>query len=435
MRQVREPALTSPTETDWQYELANRTHGRMNYISIDIDLTSRALKAGSQAVVGGALYEETSDEGWAGTITNFIDNYLILTPNGADAVGPLLSVTGNAPVWDAARGGYYYADGGGGAARALAKIRNFNGSLSFVTLARKEDLYVDYPLPSPLNTASGGVLRHTGTVNTAMSGTLAAGAYRVEVAGGKGGNGARASGNGGNGVNGQKITKILTLDKEYSYKSYVGGDGNDADPDSYSGDGGGGPGGASGMDSLFVLYSDTGASSDGVIKEQILALGGSGGGGGQDGNADGGGGGAGGSRYGQAENGWNYNNTEQNNGQGGNYNRTAEGGAGRSRYGGKGGNGGNSENGFNGGDGNAGDGDGSDAAGGYGGKATVVEVTLNEEDMYVVYGVYTPASITLISCGGGGGGGRGVHSDGRAGKGASGVKSASSGYVKVYRLW
>lgn len=429
MRQVREPALTSPTEADWQYELANRTHGRMNYISIDIDLVDHFLKAGSQAVVGGALYEATANEGWTSLLYNFIDNYLILTPNGASTVGPLLSVTRNAPVWDAARGGYYYADGGGGAARALAKMRLFNGSLSFVTLARKEDLYVDYPLPSPLNTASGGTLVHTGAVNAAKYETLAAGTYRIEVVGGKGGNGAKANnadGNGGNGANGQKITKILTSDKTTYYTTYVGGDGNDADPNSYTGAGGGGPGGASGMDSLFALYDTDG------IEELILALGGSAGGGGQNSNADGGGGAAGGSRYGQAENGWNYNNTAQNNGQGGIHNHTAEGGAARGD-GGKGGNGGNSATDYNGGAGEAGNGAGGNASGGYGGKATVVKVAIMSK--FDKYGYPFNETVTLISCGGGGAGGNGEHVNGRAGAGASGVKSTSSGYVKVYRLW
>ena len=419
MRQVKEPALTSPTETDWQYELANRTHGRMNYISIDIDLTNRALKAGSQAVVGGALYEEPVDEGWAGTIINLTDNYLIFKPDGNG--DGWLSVMTDAVTWDAARGGYYSQT-----ARVLAKIRNFNGSLSFVTLARKEDLYVDYPTPSLLNTASGGTLVHTGTVNTEKIDSLVVGTYRVEVVGGKGGSGAKANnagGNGGAGANGQKITKILTLDKTYFCKSYVGGDGNDADPIGFTKGGGGG---ASGMDSLFVLYDTDG------IKEQILALGGSAGGGGQDSDSEGGGGGGGGSRYGQAENGWNYSNTTQNNGKGGNYNQKASGGDGYNAYGGKGGEGGNSETDFAGVKGISGAAEYS-AAGGAGGAATKVDVPIITAENE--YGLTETVMITLISCGGGGAGGRNGHATERSGVGASGVKSTSSGYVKVYRLW
>jgi hypothetical protein len=65
---------------------------------------------------------------------------------------------------------------------------------------------------------------------------------------------------------------------------------------------------------------------------------------------------------------------------------------------------------------------------------TQVEISIlpNRKD---AYGNSNPVTYKLISCGGGGGGGRGDNASGQAPVGATGVKTTSSGYVRMYRLW
>jgi hypothetical protein len=300
-------------------------------------------------------------------------------------------------------------------------------------LEREEDLARQNE-NATLPTSGGYLMTGTTTVNTALSGSLVAGTYRLEVAGGKGGTGSKGYANGTNGgaggagANGNIITATLILDKTTSFTAYIGGNGNDGDPttiDTTDHGGGGGGGGASGMDSLLVFYESTH-----VVKEMI-AFGGSGGGGGRDMTQNGGGGGGGGSRYGTASNGIGSTDGSDTGGKGGNCNQEAKGGAPYNVDGGTGGTGGYSGNSYAGQKGAAGNGDGGDADGGAGGAKTQVDITIlsGKKD---AYGSSDPIIYSLISAGGGG---RGEHVSGHGGSGASGVKTTSSGYVRIYRLW
>jgi hypothetical protein len=293
-------------------------------------------------------------------------------------------------------------------------------------LEREEDLYrwnENAFIPT-----SGGILAHTGLANHKSSVNISKGLYRYEVAGGKGGTGSRGGNHtanandyaGGAGAARNVIIDTIVINESTALESYIGGDGNDANPDTLEDRGGGGGGGASGMDSLLVFHH-----TNQIIKA-IIAYGGSGGGGGGNRAGDDGNGGGGGSRYGVANVGngkWGY---------GGNCDQLAKGGE-FDGHGGNGGAGGYSGNNYAGQNGSEGNGSGSDCAGGYGGAKKDVEISIFTKSNE--YGANETIFYTLISAGGGGEGGTAEHVGGRAGSGASGVKTTSSGYVRVYRLW
>jgi hypothetical protein len=437
---IDEPSMTSATFDGWRKMLEDLEKYSNGYLALaarnstdtaDVMNTADAPSLKSVIEVNGRKYLSTIVQALS---TSGNGQKYVYAAVAADGATLTFTVDGTAPVWDAIKNEWYKS---GTSSRAVLKYYYSEGQYNGKVVLDGYEALARVNSRQPIPTSGGGLGISLASPNTVMENTLSAGVYRLEVAGGKGGAGAMSSdahggsstlgGAGGAGTNGNILTTTLILDKTISFTAYIGGDGKDGNPADYTEHGGGGAGGASGMDSLLVFY-DTSE----VVKEMI-AFGGSGGGGGQNSNGDGGGGGDGGSRYGVGNNGYNYNNTTLDGGNGGNCNQLTLGGPPRGS-GGKGGVGGCYKNGYAGQNGEAGHGSGGDADGGNGGAKTQVDITIlaNRLDQY---GNSNPVAYTLISCGGGGGGGTGKHVSGRAGNGATGVKTTSSGYVRIYRLW
>jgi hypothetical protein len=274
------------------------------------------------------------------------------------------------------------------------------------------------PVPS-----SGGTLVVTGTVNQVRTATLDPGWYRVDMRAGSGGNGGKTTYAplSGSGAIGESETFSFIANNRIDIIYGLGGDGEDG----HNGDGSNGTscgGGCTGGSSIIVFSL--------FYK---LVMGGSGGGGVGDGQGGGGGGGGG---YGTGGNGNDYGGGfggfGGSNGVGGNGNGRGEqarkGGGGGSGYlrGGNGYRAGKDGGGYgeSGGAGAAGTSLEPEAPGGSGGASKKVR-----QEEFRLSETYT------ISYQGGGGAGDGIAgSAGKYGDGGGGLKSTSSGYLRIYRL-
>jgi hypothetical protein len=371
------------------------------------------IAQGSRVEIGGSLYVCESNETITSTPSSDGLYYIYGIPNASSAS---FSYSGSKPTYNAVKGGWY-----NGNDRAIAKLfytsSQYNGKVILDSYNAFFAINTEQPIPT-----TGGQLVITGTVNQVKKATLQPGAYRYDIKAGRGGDG---GGNGlvGIGADGEVKTGTFILTEPRVIHYALGGDGNDgaSNPDTDDPGGGGGCSGGS-------AFIDTG-------DDFILCLGGSGGGGKGgagdiDQNGAGGGGAAGYGRggdggYGSAYDGQDFvvsNGKGGNNGVGGNggvhQNRNGGGGSGYlsggtgyengGGYGEKGGNGqGNSSGSYK---------------GGVGGNSSTGE-TVSPTDKY-------PHKIQYQA---GGGGGYGYIYNGC--DGGSGLKSTSSGYLRIYKTW
>jgi hypothetical protein len=347
--------------------------GYLNITLSDMDNPSAPLVlAGSVFEVNAGLYRVTSDETISGTPSTG-QNYVYAVPN---AGGCAFQYSATAPTWSAAKGGWY--DGNN---RAVAKTyyvsSQYNNKVILDSQKAMSEINTKQPVPT-----SGGTLVLTGAVNQISTATLEPGWYRVDIKAGKGGR-AGALGE-------QKNFGFAAVGKtDIIYGT--GGDGGDGYPG--LGTGGSGTGGSS------FIYS--------ILFGEITVMGGSGAGG--DGGY-GGGGGAGGYGIGS--------DSPDNYGKGG---RNGVGGNGG------GGNAGGGSGYYGGGTGVGSGGKG----GGYGesgGDTTTQSTTTQGGDSQKKRkDAFDAPDSFSISYQGGGAGANG-------GTGGTGLKSTSSGWLRIYRM-
>jgi hypothetical protein len=376
---IKEPKDLNPETQDWQdalYKLT-RTCGGLLLVGLTNMDNEQApmVKEGSRFEINGSFYEVKSDEAITGSLTGNTVAYIYAVANGDTAT---FMYSTNPPDFRPALGGWYSGNN-----RAVAKFfytsSQYNGKVILDSYNAMQMTNTEQPIP----TTGGVLIPDTEMVNTELSLILQKGVYRYEIKAGKGGNGGNSDVFGGIGSDGQIVTGSFIINSELYIRYIIGGDGNDGDSASDVNEGSnmGSGGGCSGGSTILMLGA-----------QPIFAMGGSGGGG--DAAISSGGGGGGGYGLGGKS-------IDDNSGEGGN---NGTGGKGGTQYnnGGDGGNapGGSGTNGINGGTG----GDGKVDA-------------------------YYP---NLISGFQGGGGGTNA---GKAMKGGSGLKSTSSGYLRIYRQW
>jgi hypothetical protein len=391
------------------------------------------LLEGSLFECGGVLFEcgdvlfvSDTDTSIPGTPSNG-QNYIYFNP---ETKGLLYSTA--TPLWNTVKGGWYNGNN-----RAIAKLfytgGQYNGKVILDNYNAMKVVNAVQALPATGGvqvvdgaSALNGVAMIDGAsiapgTNTVVSGantsgkvyrvTLAPGAYRWEVRGGKGGNGGlSSSGGGGAGAEGQHNSGVFRLHSEKTIRYALGGDGT-VGVVGVQGGGGGCTGG-----SAFIDLGD----------DLFLCIGGSGGGGsGDPGNDDYGGGGGGGG-YGVAGDGLPAG-TRQLQGYGG---KNGIGGAGGSQDGTSDSLSGGGGSGYiAGGAGGFGDGNQGVPGGGYGlpggtssgqipgGQSLSGEAPASATDKYPLRVQYQ-------------GGGAGAKNTG-----GGGLKPTSSGYLRIYRMW
>jgi hypothetical protein len=150
------------------------------------------------------------------------------------------------PVWDAAQNGWYYsgADETLAGARAVAKVHcvssQYNNKVLLDSYRAINEINKSQPLPK-----SGGTQIVTGTVNQVNTATLEPGYYRYEMKAGSGGNGGNSGTNtGGSGANGEEKSSSFLMENIGTAMYVLGADG--ADGNNSSTDKAGAGGGASG---------------------------------------------------------------------------------------------------------------------------------------------------------------------------------------------
>ncbi|MDR3342565.1 MAG: hypothetical protein LBT14_07235 [Treponema sp.] len=387
--------------------------GYINIGLTNIDNTSAPqIMDGSVIEVNGAVYKCNGNESIAGTPTNNQVNYIYIVPNGTTAS---FSYSSTAPTWNPAKGSWYNGNN-----RAIGKLfytsSQYNGKVILDSYNAMNMINTNQSIP-----LTGGRSMVTGVINSEVGTVLFPGVYRYDLKGGKGGNGGSAyAGAGGEGADGEQVVGTLIVLKPMTVMLSTGGNGNDGDDARSDAAGGGGcTGGVSYIRENSSLIA--------------LALGGSGGGGAADDNDSetksslGGGGGGG------------Y-------GTGGDGASTREGFAakgGSNNVGGAGGNSGRST-----GAGIGGDGSGYNSNYGQSGSNGMAAKFTGETIVYVVDGK-GGSSMKLTSAfdekitgpvyrnayQGGGGGGSYFSADYGSGNGGGGLKSTSSGYCYIYRMW
>jgi hypothetical protein len=440
--QIPEPRINAATLDDWSAFVARTTQQGGGFMCIALssmnDSGAPAVLAGSRIEINGAFYKCTANEGIGGTAAANAVNYIYAVPSGASCS---FAYSPAAPSFDPAKGGWYSGNN-----RAIAKLfftgNQFNGKVILDSYDAMSKVNTEQPIPT-----SGGSHIADGGIDSITAVWLSTGAYRVELKGGNGGKGggggndgqATYSAPGGAGVAGETITprtfRITVAIPAYLLTGADGGDGGDGD--SYSGSGGfggggGGGGGGSGEGSAFLCGT-----------KSLIARGGSGGGGGggqglEEGRGGGGGGGGAGEGVGGAgtsvsgtRNG--SGGTGGNNGQGGN------GGTPSSLAGGSiipGGGGGGSNNGSGAGEAAQKGGNGTSTSSGKGGGTKGGSAAPSAQFSMVNTGwvpdfIVSPTSMGSYAGGGGGGAGGNKGYGGNGG----GLKSTSSGYARLYKLW
>ncbi|GHV73284.1 hypothetical protein AGMMS49940_05860 [Spirochaetia bacterium] len=399
MQQQAKPDIANYNLTEVQVMQNEYMFHSLGHISIGCDNINNTgaciIKAGSSVEVNGLGYKSSTAETPTGTPTNNAQNYVYVSSAGA------LSYSAIAPSWDAARCGWY-----DGTSRAIMKFfytsSQYNGKVILDSYNAMSKINTDQPVPT-----TGGMLNPTEVpVNDSAIITLQRGAYRIEVRGGKGGKGgAIGYGTQGEGADGQLITNNIFAEQETVINASVGGDGADGQGSSGTTNGAGCSGGNTGGLSYCT----------GPLIE-LLAFGGSGAGGqgGYDGTAGGGGGGAGG--YGAATNGPSGYSGGSGGGGGSNFN----GGWGGGGAGG-GGRDGGSGSGFVSSYGQPGGNDSSTNPEGIGSDSLKIYPDI----------IYNRKIVNAFQGAGAGGSG----TDERGKNGPVGLKTTSSGYVRIYRMW
>jgi hypothetical protein len=360
------------------------------------------VMAGSKFILNRKMINITADTSIDGSPVVGTDNYIYAVLSGDSAT---FSYGNGVPTYNPAKGGWYSGNN-----RAIARFfytgERYNGKVILDSYNAMQIINTEQAIPT-----SGGQLVITGTVNQVKSTTLPIGTYRWEMKAGTGGKGGESSnGQGGTGADGKAKTGTFRVYAEKKIYYALGGDGND-------GVGGvkGGGGGCTGGSAFIDLGDDL-----------ILCIGGSGGGGSGDAGSDDFGGGGGGGGYGIAGDGLPA------------ASRQLQGLGGKDGIGGNGGSlDGSSDSASGGGGsgyirgGNAGFGDGNRGSpgGGYGspggnsssgasgGQSMSGEAVPSATDKY-------PRRIQYQ------GGGAGAMN-----AGGSGLKTTTSGYIKIWRLW
>jgi hypothetical protein len=407
---IKEPRGLNPETQDWEEALykLTRTAGGLLLIGLtnmDNELEPK-VKVGSRFEINGSFYQigaqiGAKDEAITGSLTGNTVAYIYAVASGDTAI---FTYSTDPPDFNPALGGWYSGNN-----RALAKFfytgEQYNGKVILDSYNAMQVINTEQTIPT-----TGGVVVVTGVVNEVRSTILPAGAYRWEIKAGNGGDGGNSSaGDGGKGATGEAKSETFMLYQPTKIYYALGGDGNDGET-IVRGAGGGASGGSAFIDFIY---------------ESFICLGGSGGGGAGDPGSDdwGGGGGAGG--YGKG-------------GDGANATERALGGLGGNN--GVGGSGGSTDGSSDSGSGGGGSGyiEGGDAGfsdgpvgkkgGGYGekgGDGTYVGIggeSQTGEGIATAIEKYT----RRIQYQGGGAG--------AAGKGGSGLKSQSSGYLRIYRM-
>jgi hypothetical protein len=404
--------------TQWGVLIQKTTFEAGGFIALGLTNTNTTgapqIANGSRVEVGGSLYKCTADETIGGTPETGV-NYVYCVPGTTTAS---FTYSAAAPAWNSVKGGWYNGNN-----RAVAKFYytggQYNGKVVLDSYNAIRAVNTEQSIPT-----TGGEQEITGAVNQVLSTTLDVGAYRYEIRAGKGGTGGVSKEDlpGGTGADGETKSGTFMLLSPRNIYYALGGDGNNGGVSGGTREEGGG-GGCSGG-SAFIEFGD----------KFIFCVGGSGGGG-RNGMSAGGGGGGGG--YGSGQN---IGDPAEGPGAPGNNGIGGKGGKGVGYLGGGGGGGSGGSGGGGGGDaenpdlkGNAGGGYGSSGGsggvlnkGGVGGDSLKGERSITATNKY-------PYRIQYQ--GGGGGGGWNGGGGGQWGDGGSGLKSTSSGYLRIYRMW
>jgi hypothetical protein len=382
---------------------------------------------GSVVEISGVLYkvpENGANESISVT-PGTGQNYVYAVPSDS---GATFQYSTSGPTWDAVKGGWYNGNN-----RAVAKLYYtgssgggwYNGKVILDGYNARWALNTEQPVPT-----SGGVSVSSDTTpNQFKTITLDRGAYRVETKGGTGGKGGHGDSiDGGNGAEGQSKTTSFILECKTMMGYIIGGNGEDGEDGRLNGDNtgaGGGGGGATGGTTLFE------SPATGII----VCIGGSGGGGGGSGEQGGGGGGGGGG-YGAGLNNGSRSGKGGNNGTGGWAGAASSDdgndGGGGSGYKDGGGTGGTAKPGGSYGQAGGAGGSNGGRSGGAGGQSEALDL----QQIGVTYPSFDSTFPFNVSFQGGGGGGASSRPGGRSGaKGGGGIKSTTSGYLRIYRMW
>jgi hypothetical protein len=398
-----------PEEVSTGYQRQNTNFNAVTVGHINIGLgninnsNAPSITEGSVIEVNGGIYRAASTESVtnassadglsppAQNTKNYI--YAVPVPNTSSLSW---KYSGSAPTWSTSKGGWYSGNN-----RAVVKLfvsdTQYNGKIILDSYNAMRLINTEQAVPT-----TGGVQVVTGVVNEVRSTTLPAGTYRYEIQAGKGGaGGGSIEGAGGAGAAGEAKSGTFRLEVPRKIYYALGGDGGDGGDGEVRASGGGGSGG-----SAFLDLGD----------DFIFCLGGSGGGGA--GGRYGAGGGAGG--YGKGEDIISNNGSMGgNNGIGGNGGNTGGGGGSGILGGGVGG-----YNAYSGGGYGQPGGRGRNT-GVAGGNSLTGEKAPGPTDKYTHQIQYQ-----------GGGSGEGEsNSETTSGSGGSALKSTSSGYLRIYRMW
>jgi hypothetical protein len=188
---ITEPNKYNPNNDEWRVLIAKMTSttGGLNLLGITNMANGSApvVQDGSRIEVNGSFYKAGPSETISGSPTANTVNYVYIVPNNATAT---FQYNTTAPTWQPAKGGWFHPTNNW---RAILKFfyvsGAYNGKVILDSYGAMQAVNVEQPVPT-----TGGVA----VVNTSTPGegsvSLAAGAYRYEVQGGKGGDG----GSGGN---------------------------------------------------------------------------------------------------------------------------------------------------------------------------------------------------------------------------------------------